>query len=76
MAPRSAGCQPAVSQVANLRLEFGHFVVWTLARTLAQTVLPVFSAREAGEAMFSHHKLKVYGKGVAVVASLGKHLVQ
>ena len=26
--------------------------------------------------MLSHHKLKVYGKGVAVVASLGKHLVQ
>ena len=26
--------------------------------------------------MLSHHKLKVHGKGVAVVASLGKHLVQ
>ena len=26
--------------------------------------------------MLSHHKLKVYGKGVAVVASLGQHLVQ
>ena len=26
--------------------------------------------------MLSHHKLKVYNKGLAVVASLGRHLAQ
>src|SRR5258708_37224398 len=59
-------------------LEIGHFAGLTLAGTLAQTacVLAVMPAKVAGGAMLSHHKLKVYGKGLAVVASLGKHSVQ
>src|SRR4029077_16411960 len=74
--PRVPPLRSPPTQVSSLRLKFGQWAGWTLARTLAQTVLAVFSGREAGEAMLSHHKLKVYGKGVAVVASLGKHLVQ
>ena len=53
-----AGSSPAGLAALWAAVEIGQFAAWTLAQTLARTVLAVFSATEAGEAMLSQAELE------------------